>query len=459
MPDRLRLRTCAWVLGTVAIVPAAACGSADPVDQVSTAGTDAAQDSTSASALVSSAMTEPSASGTPSPTVTTVVAPTGVLLACEDISELESTVEGNLSGTQNPDDELTGIIRDYGGQHRETFADLWIDRAHGGALVAAFTDGLESHREALAALLPDSERFDVVRADYSTAELEAVRAEIQANAEELEGISHFGIRTTRNRVEVGFVDPPDATLDRLAELVPAAPVCVDVSYRPEPPSGPLDIVPLVSADDPLVVCRGIGSVRYSRLVEPLSVDQVDHPAVEALRDELRSPSPEPLPTGDWSVMRIDDDRATFAIVDGDVIVGRASFRRAGERWVLSGFGGPNRPCEALVALPPGLAHVEVHLDPGSPPQPADTSIHLQVREIDCAGGRKMGDALRGPQVIETEDSVLVAFAVVPITAGAVTCQGNPSTRVTVELSQPLGERELLNAVRVPPAPIEIRPDR
>ncbi|WP_420624947.1 hypothetical protein [Candidatus Poriferisodalis sp.] len=457
MADRLRLRTCAWVLGTVAIIPAAACGSADPVDQVSTAGTDAAQDSTSASALVSSAMTEPSASGTPSPTVTTVVAPTGVLLACDEISELESTVEGNLSGTQNPDDELTGIIRDYGGQHRETFADLWIDRAHGGALVAAFTDGLESHREALAALLPDSERFDVVRADYSTAELEVVRAEIQANAGQLEGMSHFGIRTTRNRVGVGFIDPPDATLDRLAELVPTAPVCVDVSYRPEPPSGPLDIVPLVSADDPLVVCRGIGSVRYSRLVNPLSVDEVDHPAVEALRDELRSPSPEPLPTGDWSVMRIDDDRITFAIVEGDVIVGRASFRLAGERWVLSGFGGPNRPCEALVALPPGLAHVEVHLDPGSLPQPADTSIHLQVREIDCAGGREMGDALQGPQVIETEDSVLVAFAVIPVSGGA-TCPGNPSTRVTVELSQPLGERALLNVVRVPPAPIEVRPD-
>ena len=438
MAASLRLRACAWVLGAVAILAAAACGSADPLDQVSTAGTDAAQDSTSPSALVAPVTAAPPASSEPSPMVSTPASPTRVFVACEDIAELESTVEGNLSGTQNPDDELTRVIRDYGGQHRETFADLWIDRAHGGALVAAFTDGLESHREALAALLPDSERFDVVRADYSTAELEAVRAEIQANAEELEGMSHFGIRTTRNRVDVGFVDPPDATLDRLAELVPAAPVCVDVSYTPEPPSGPLDIVPLVSADDPLVVCRGIGSVRYSRLVNPLSVDEVDHPAVDALRDELRSPGPEQLPTGDWSVMRIDDDGATFAIVDGDVIVGRASFRPAGERWVLSGFGSGNRPCEARVALSPGLAHVEVHLDPGSLPQPADTSVHLQVNEIGCASGREMGDALRGPQVIETEDSVLVAFAVVPITAGAVTCQGNPSTRIAVELSQPLG---------------------
>lgn len=379
------------------------------------------------------------------------------LLACEDVPELQSTVEGNLSGTQNPDDELMRIIRNYGAQH-ESFADLWIDRAHGGALVAAFTGDLEAHRTALAALLPDGTRFDVVQADYSTADLEAVRAMIQANAHELKGMSQFGIGTTRNRVEAGFIDAPEATLERLAALVPAALVCVDLHYSPEPPSGPLDIIPLVNANDPLVECRGIGTVRYSRLVDPLSVDEVDHPAVEVLRAEIEAPSPEPLPAGDWSVMRIDDDRATFAIIEGNVIAGRASFRLVGDRWVLSGYGSAGRPCESRVPLPPGLGHVRVHLDPNTLPRSASTSIFLLVNEIGCSNGREMGNALQGPQVIETDEAVLVAFAVIPVT-GAATCPGSPSTAVTVKLSRPLGERALLNGALMPPAPIESHPDR
>ena len=432
-PARSRLRACTWALGVVAVLAVAGCGSIDETERVSTAGTT-----------------------TSSLDVAAKVPPTGAFATCDDVPELESTVEGNLSGTQNPSDRLTDIIRDYGSQH-ESFAGLWIDRAHGGALVAAFTEGLEAHRGALAALLGEGTRFDVVRADYSNAELEAVRAEIWANANELEELSQFGIGTTRNRVEAGFVDAPAATLERFAELVPAALVCVDVSYSPEPPSGPLDIIPLADGSDPLVECRGIGKVRYSRLIDPLSIDEVDHPAVEALRAELRSPTPEPLPAGDWSVMHIDHDRATFAIVEGNVIDGRASFRSAGDRWVLSGHGSGGQPCEARVPLPPGLAHVEVHLDPDVVPRRASTSIFLLVDEIGCSSGREMGDALRGPQLIETDDEVLVAFAVIPV-SGVATCQESPASPVRVKLSQPLGERALLDGTLMPPAPIKPRPD-
>lgn len=378
------------------------------------------------------------------------------LLACDDVPRLEGAVEGNLAGTQNPSDWLTGTIRSYGGQ-QESFAGLWIDRAHGGALVAAFTDDLEAHREALTDLLPQGTPFDVVRAENSEAELDAVRAVIHDNVAELEGLSSFGTPASLNRVEISFVDPPDITLDRLVELVPAATVCVDVFYPPDPPSGPLDIIPLANDSDPLVECRGIGKVRYSRLVDPLSVDEFDHPAVEALRAEIEAPSPEPIPAGAWSVMHIDEDSATFAIVEGNVIAGTASFRLAGDRWVLSGYGGGGRPCESRVPLPPGIAHVRVHLDPNTLPRPASTSIFLFVQDIDCSNGRKIGDELRGPQIIETDDEVLVAFAVIPVW-GVATCQGGPATPVTVELSRPLGERALLNGAMMPPAPIEPEPD-
>lgn len=75
-----------------------------------------------------------------------------------------------------------------------------------------------------------------------------------------------------------------------------------------------------------------------------------------------------------------------------------------------------RPCEPAVPLPAGLARVEVRLDLDSMPGADDTAIDVLVTERGCASGREMGDAL--PQVIETDDAVLVAFAVVPVAGGA-----------------------------------------
>lgn len=462
-----RLARAAWRAlhrrGTSALLAcaltAAACGPAGPAEQVSTGGTGSGTDAAQPGAA--GLLDPPATSESPESKGSSLAAANmvdGALMACDDVPRLESTVEGNLAGTQNPSDRLIGIIRAYGSQH-ESFADLWIDRGHGGALVAAFTDDLEAHRDALAALLPNDTPFDVVRAENSVAELDAVRAVIHANAAELAGLSSFGSPAPLNRVEIGFVDPPEDTLDRLTELVPAALVCVDVFYPPEPPSGPLNIIPLANGSDPLVECRGIGEVRYSRLVDPLSVDDIDHPAVDALRTEIEASSPEPLPAGDWSVMRIGENRVTFAIIEGNVIVGRASFRLAGDRWVLSGYGSSGgRPCDARVPLPPGLAHIDVHLDPDTLPRPASTSLFLFVEDIDCSNGREIGDELRGPQIVETENDVLVAFAVIPVW-GAATCQGGPVTPVTVELSRPLGDRALLNGAVMPPAPIEIRSDR
>jgi len=105
-----------------------------------------------------------------------------------------------------------------------------------------------------------------------------------------------------------------------------------------------------------------------------------------------------------------------------------------------------------VPLPPGLARVDVRLDMNSRPDAADTSVELLVSEQGCSSGRDMGDALRGPQVVETDDAVVVAFAVVPI-AGMATCPGNPWTSVTIELSEPLGQRWIYNGLFFPPAPL------
>ena len=225
----------------------------------------------------------------------------------------------------------------------------------------------------------------------------------------------------------------------------------EITRTPQPPDGPLDVIPDLDIEDPLVSCSGTPVVRYSQLIDPTPIDEVDHPAVDVLRAEMDSPdAPLPRPPGPWVVISIDDDRATFAVLlEGGF--GTAAVERRGNRWVFAGeaYG---RPCEPVVPLPPGLARVEVRLDIDSMPDAGDTTIDLLVTEQGCAHGREMGDALRGPQVIETDEAVVLAFAVVPI-AGTATCPDNPAAAVTVELSEALGRRWVYDGLHFPPKPL------
>lgn len=375
----------------------------------------------------------------------------GELIDCADVPPLEATVQGTLGGTANPDEAVMVKLFEYGMVRPDTFGGLWIDRAQGGTVVLAFTDDLQPHRDAVRELVGDSDlAVDLLQVRFTELQLRATQdAVFQEFAGEY-GLASAG-GGTRNRIELGFVDPPEGALETLAALLPTAAVCVTVTFTPEAPTGPLDVIPDLEAEDPLVSCFGIAPVPYSTLVNPRAVDQVDHPAVEALRRELDAPSFEPLPDGDWVVLSIDDELASFAVFQADGF-GVATFADLGSGWVLQGWGAGGGGCDAAVALPDGLGLVEARLNPDALPQPGDTTINLLVTERGCASGRDMGDALVGPQVVETDQAVLVAFAVIPV-SGPANCQGNPSTSVTIELNAPLGDRQLLDGLTVPPQPL------
>jgi hypothetical protein len=63
----------------------------------------------------------------------------------------------------------------------------------------------------------------------------------------------------------------------------------------------------------------------------------------------------------------------------------------------------------------------------------------------------MGARLQPPSITFGPDAVLVVFAARPLAGDVFDCQGNPSTRVVVQLREPLGERKLLDAGFFPPA--------
>ncbi len=407
-----------------------------------------------------------------------VPAGAGGLANCEDLPELRSQLEGKLGARQNPDPIIDGVLLTYGMEHPDTFAGRWIDRDSGGVLMMGFTDDPEPHRAAILARRPTPDDYpavdppppitddrplgerddvviDVMRVRFSLPEMEALLDETSRSIPMSEwrelGLDGTSYDIHRQRMNLILVNPPEGALAEIAERIPdPSAVCVEVTRTPQPPEGPLDVIPDLDVEDPVVSCPGTPAVRYSQMIAPPSIDDVDHPAVDVLRAELDTAGGEPLPRGRWVVISIDSDSATFAALS-EHSFGVAGVERRGDRWIFAGEAS-GRPCEPTIPLPPGLAPVEVLLDPDSMPGPGDSTVDVLVSELGCASGREMGDALRGPQVIETDNAVVVAFAVVPI-AGSAACPGNPWTAVTVELAAPLGERWIYDGLHFPPKPL------
>nr|WP_062341299.1 hypothetical protein [Herbidospora sakaeratensis] len=80
---------------------------------------------------------------------------------------------------------------------------------------------------------------------------------------------------------------------------------------------------------------------------------------------------------------------------------------------------------------------------------AGTRLNLLVTERACASGQPAVGRVELVELEETDREVRVAVAVRPKIGGA-TCQGNPPTPFTVELSRTLGDRSVVN-VGVHPA--------
>jgi hypothetical protein len=74
-----------------------------------------------------------------------------------------------------------------------------------------------------------------------------------------------------------------------------------------------------------------------------------------------------------------------------------------------------------------------------------TEVDVLVQEDSCDSGRGPDGRVREPEITYGADVVVVTY---PVTAreegGAFTCQSHPPAEVTLELDQPLGDRELLD---------------
>lgn len=83
--------------------------------------------------------------------------------------------------------------------------------------------------------------------------------------------------------------------------------------------------------------------------------------------------------------------------------------------------------------------------------PEASSIDVLLNEVGCTGGQSAEGRITEPEIELTETEVVVTLRVIP-PGGAAPCPGNPDTPFTAELSEPLGDRELLDGSRQPSAP-------
>jgi hypothetical protein len=205
----------------------------------------------------------------------------------------------------------------------------------------------------------------------------------------------------------------------------------------------------------------LGAIRYSCgeppgflpgiLDQPANAELEEHPSAAALRAAIAQAGPDIdlLPaTGYWLVRR--DDRVAEYLArtpGGEVEFAHATVERQGGPWKLGGWG----QCRPRIVLP-GLSQTTWTLDPDVPePGAGSTTFTALVMETTCTGGQAMGGRLQPPSITYGPDSVLVVFAARPLEGEAFSCQGNPSTRVVVQLREPLGPRRLLDAGVFPPA--------
>ncbi|MEV7646836.1 hypothetical protein [Arthrobacter sp. NPDC089319] len=109
--------------------------------------------------------------------------------------------------------------------------------------------------------------------------------------------------------------------------------------------------------------------------------------------------------------------------------------------VLSGCGAP-AASERSAGASEGSTGVWELLD-AAEVGPASISLRLGVTRLECAGG-ETGTVLE-PDVQFERDRIVIRTDVEPLTGDTYDCQGNNTVPVNVELSEPVGNRDLVDA--------------
>jgi hypothetical protein len=121
----------------------------------------------------------------------------------------------------------------------------------------------------------------------------------------------------------------------------------------------------------------------------------------------------------------------------------ASFERDGDTWRPEGWG----QCRVEVSSP-GFGNAYWVLDPDSDPAASGTELHVLINERACASGEPPVGREILPIVLEEPDTITITVLVEPVSGGA-DCPSNPWHPITIDLSEPVGDRTLFDASVAP----------
>jgi hypothetical protein len=198
-------------------------------------------------------------------------------------------------------------------------------------------------------------------------------------------------------------------------------------------------------------CEGPPGFLPTLLGQPATAELEDHPSAQGLRDFLSEGSfgLGPLPDSGWWLVSRDEKEAQYiARLPGEVEspLGYVTMQSSGARWTFAtgGFCLPEVLFEGRVSATWTL--------PSNRPRPQPTTVEFiaLVTDTGCTGGQPVGARLIPPVITYTEGSVFIVFSARP-SQGLTTCQGKPPTEALVQLREPLGNRNLLDAGVFPPA--------
>lgn len=178
------------------------------------------------------------------------------------------------------------------------------------------------------------------------------------------------------------------------------------------------------------------------LFDEPEVDLESTPAGVALAQfiEAGQGGEEILPTDGFRLAGLDESSASFvAPLPGDPPYAQAQLVKDADGWRVGGWG----QCRPEIAVV-GANSATWVLAPDQAIEPGTRTFQADVTERECASGRSSEGRIREPLIIYEPNRVIVVFTVDPLPGGAFHCPSNPPTRVTVELAEPLGERQLLD---------------
>jgi hypothetical protein len=227
-------------------------------------------------------------------------------------------------------------------------------------------------------------------------------------------------------------------------------------------------VPTPSLADDVFLCDGLSILRED-LEARVPMSAIDEHGRTALSEAVWDDgSPVGLPSGEGWYVAISTDELVGVMRDVEVVADPVSPGIAPDRevqtvtWVDDAtnltpgwYGASTSRCALTVDLGdltvPGVEFQ-------SPPDPLSQELRLLVTEETCNGGDDAEGRIEVVSIEETDDQVSLVLGVRP-RGGINACPSNPATPFTAILSEPLGDREVVNASLANPRPLKANSSR